>query len=292
MTRPRGFAHWEPKPDTIDLLRQVNGVLQRYREHLPLTVRQVFYSLVATYGYDKTEKAYARLCEHLVRARRAGYIKFEDLRDDGVNTVGGFGYSGPSHFVRSVERWASDYERDVQIGQDVYVELWCEAEGMMPQLERAVEMYTVPVYSSGGFLSVTATYETAKRALKRDVPTVLLHIGDYDPSGESIFTALAEDVSAFVQDRGGDAPIPIRVALTEAQVEHHNLPTAPPKRSDSRSVTWHGETCQCESLPPDVLADYARLAVEREIDTSLVEEIRAEEAVERDDLIEKVRGLL
>lgn len=292
MTRPRGFAGWEPRDDTVALLAQVNGVLNRYREHLPLTVRQVFYSLVASYGYDKTEKAYARLCEHLVRARRAGYIKFEDLRDDGVNTTGGFGFASPKHFVDSMVYQANEYERDVQRGQDVYVELWCEAEGMMPQLERAVEMYTVPVYSSGGFLSVTATYETAKRALERSVPTVLLHIGDYDPSGESIFTALAEDVAAFVNDRGGEPVIPRRVALTEWQVEHHNLPTSPPKRSDSRSVNWDGETCQCESLPPDVLADYARRAVEAEIDVDLVADIRAEELVERDMLVEKVKGLL
>lgn len=292
MARARGFADWDPKPQTLRLLHDVNTVLDTYRDHLPLTVRQVFYRLVATTGYDKTEQAYARLCEALVRARRAGYINFEDLRDDGVNRAGGYAYSSPAHFVEAIENLAVNYERNVQDGQDVYVELWCEAAGMMPQLERAVAMYTVPVYSAGGFLSVTATYEIAVRAMKRGVPTILLHIGDYDPSGESIFTALAEDVGQFCEDRGFDAPEAIRVALTARQVERHSLPTAPPKRSDSRTATWVGGTCQCESLPPDLLAMYARTAVENEIDTALVEEIREDEVAERETLVEKVRGLL
>lgn len=292
MTRARGFAAWEPKPATLRLLRDVLDVLDTYRDHLPLTVRQVFYRLVATTGYDKTEQAYARLCEHLVRARRAGYIRFEDLRDDGVSRVGGYGYTSPEHFVEAITLHAEGYERDVQDGQDVFVELWCEAAGMMPQLRRAVEEYTVPVYSAGGFLSVTATYEIAQRALNRDVRTILLHIGDYDPSGESIFTALSEDVGAFVEDRGGEAPEAVRVALTKRQVDEHSLPTAPAKRSDSRSATWIGGTCQCESLPPDLLALYARQAVELEIDTALVEEIREDQAIEREMLVAKVRGLL
>lgn len=40
----------------------------------PLTVRQIFYRLVGTAGYDKAELAYDRLCVHLVKARRAGII--------------------------------------------------------------------------------------------------------------------------------------------------------------------------------------------------------------------------
>ena len=44
-TRPRGFADWNPRPDTLALVGQVQAVLDEYREHLPLTVRQVFYRL-------------------------------------------------------------------------------------------------------------------------------------------------------------------------------------------------------------------------------------------------------
>ncbi len=69
-TRPRGFAPWSPQAATLTLLGQVRAVLAEYRDHLPLTIRQIFYRLVGAHGYDKTEQAYGRLCEHLNRARR------------------------------------------------------------------------------------------------------------------------------------------------------------------------------------------------------------------------------
>ena len=43
------------------LLGQVEAVLDEYADYLPLTVRQIFYRLVGAYGYEKTERAYARL---------------------------------------------------------------------------------------------------------------------------------------------------------------------------------------------------------------------------------------
>src|SRR5262245_20951426 len=82
--RPRGFAAWNPKPETQEVLGQVQQVLDQYRDHLPLTARQIFYRLVGAFGYDKTERAYARLCEYLVKARRAQMISFDVIRDDGT----------------------------------------------------------------------------------------------------------------------------------------------------------------------------------------------------------------
>ena len=67
-TRPRGFASWSPRQETLELLARVNAVLGEYQDHLPLTLRQIFYRLVGAHGYEKTEQAYARLGEHLVRA--------------------------------------------------------------------------------------------------------------------------------------------------------------------------------------------------------------------------------
>jgi hypothetical protein len=45
--------------------------VDEYEAQLPLTVRQIFYRLVGDHGYEKTERAYSRLTEHLVRACRA-----------------------------------------------------------------------------------------------------------------------------------------------------------------------------------------------------------------------------
>ena len=106
------------------------------------------------------------------------------------------------------------------------LELWCEAAGMAPQLARVADIFSVPVFSTGGFASLTTVRQIADRALDRDVPTVLLHVGDYDPSGESIFELIAVDAAAFVE---ADRPIrtleliPRRVALVAAQVAAYEL---------------------------------------------------------------------
>src|SRR5262249_56679661 len=86
-TRRRGFAPWSPGQETLELLARVNAVLGEYQDHLPLTLRQIFYRLVGAHGYEKTEQAYARLGEHLVRARRARLVPMEAIRDDGGTTI-------------------------------------------------------------------------------------------------------------------------------------------------------------------------------------------------------------
>ena len=297
MARPKGYAAWEPKDETRALLGQVVQVLEEYRDHLPLTVRQIFYRLVGQYGYDKTERAYARLCEHLVRARRARLIPFDSIRDDGTIVWEPQQWTNVADFWDQVERKERHARRDRIQDQPVRVELWCEAAGMVPQLARVAFRYSVPVYSTGGFSSVTVTHEIAQRALDDDRPTVFLHVGDYDPSGESIFEAMSLDAWTFVaqtrmrewhdqgldtperrervgemQGGGGDGPgrRPGWVAPTEAPGEEDGPPAGPPKRSDTRSRTWSGlDTCQAEAMPPDLLAEVVEAAIQDELDLDL-----------------------
>lgn len=267
--RPKGYATWRPQAKSKALLVQIEAVFAEYADYLPLTVRQIFYRLVGAFGYDKTEQAYERLGNLLVRARRARLVGFDAIRDDGVTTFSADWYAGIESFHDETARRARAYRLDRQAGQSKRIELWCEAAGMLPQLARVADAFSVPVFSSGGFSSLTAVRLIADRALAIERPTLLLHVGDFDPSGESIFEALAQDAAAFVEDDRVIAPQRIhaaRVALTSEQVDAHELPTAPPKRSDSRSHSWAGETCQLEALPPDVLATLVRGAIEDNID--------------------------
>jgi hypothetical protein len=286
--RPRGYADWRPQARTKALLLKIEAVIDEYEPYLPLTVRQVFYRLVASHGYEKTEPAYKRLGEHLNRARRAGLIPFETIRDDGVITHRVDFYAGVEDFWDDAVIRARRYRRNRQEGQSVRVELWCEAAGMLGQLSRVTSEYSVPVYSCGGFSSLTANYGVAQRALDRTQPTVLLHVGDHDPSGQAIFEAMAEDAAAFARaDRithnlGIEAQ---RVALTAEQVSRYELPTAPPKKSDGRSARWRGQTCQLEALAPDQLADIVRHAIEGRLDLERFEDQVAAEEADRRDLL-------
>lgn len=78
--RPKGFSDWQPQGKTKGILDNVLAVIEEYRDELPLTLRQVFYRLVAQYDYDKTDLSYKRLGNLIVRARRAQIVPFGDDR--------------------------------------------------------------------------------------------------------------------------------------------------------------------------------------------------------------------
>jgi hypothetical protein len=286
-SRPRGYADWRPQLKSRVILDQVQLVLAEYQDHLPITVRQVFYRLVGAHGYPKTEKAYKNLCELMGRARRARVIDFSDVRDDGTTVWDQTWWESPDHFVDSIRGQVDHYQRDRQQGQDYRLELWCEAAGMMPQLARIASRYSIPVYTAGGFLSLSAIRHVVDRARNRNHATVLLHVGDRDPSGESIFTAFIEDAQAFLKkDRllFLQEIIPERVAVTREQIEAYRLDTSPPKASDSRSANFDGDTCQVEALAPDDLAFEVDMAIRGWIDIERWQVEVEQEAQDRIDI--------
>lgn len=276
VTRVRGMAPWEPKSKTLPLLRNVDEVLEQYAEQLPLTLRQIFYRLVAAYRFEKTEKAYASLGETINRARRARVIEFTAIRDDGVTARWPREFVSPEQFWDMVNKEVEDFELSAQEGQRQYLEIWVEAAGMVPQaFDAANPKYGLPVFSSSGFDSTTAKYDAACRFLERDRPTVVLHVGDYDPSGIALFEAAREDVTAFYSELGGsDPPQFVRAAVTPEQIERFQLETAPPKAKDKRSAFTDTRTVQAEALPPDLLQAEIVAAIEPFIDQDVLREQR------------------
>ena len=293
--RPRRYiASYRPRTDTLALLDAVRAVLDEYQEHWPLTVRQVFYRLIGAHGFDKSEAFYGRLCHHLANARRGGVIPFDAIRDDGVTTVRMDRYADADDFLIQQRQRASRYRRDLMATQPLHIEVWCEASGMIVQLASVAHRYSVNVYSSSGFDFLTAKKNVADRICDAGKPAVILHLGDYDPSGESIFRSVAEDVTAFVSADRPNALVEVefrRVALTREQVARYRLPTAPAKATDSRSKAWSGETCQLEALSPSQIAAILDEAIVGLIDTDRLDDDEKAEAAERADLTRLLIGV-
>lgn len=91
MARPKGFAPWSPQPDTEVVVAQVPQVLDDYREHLP-----------------QDQAAYDRLDACFVRARRAGMISFEHIRDDGVTVETPFAWDSGEQLIETFGRDIED----------------------------------------------------------------------------------------------------------------------------------------------------------------------------------------
>lgn len=281
--RPRGYIEdYRVYAKTQALLDQARAVLEEYTDYWPLTCRQIFYRMVGAHGYPKDEAAYGRLCHHLANARRGRLIPYDAIRDDGVTTYRRDHFDDRDCFIRHVRQLGERYTRNKLAGQELHIEVWCEAAGMLPQLDSVAEPFSVRAYSSGGFDSLTAKKDLADRIVRIGKPAVILHLGDFDPSGESIFDSVAQDVAAFVEADRRHGLITVdfeRVALTREQVAAYDLPTAPPKATDTRSKSWTGGTCQLEALPPNVIAEILEEAMWRHIDpVRYLEDVEAQKA--------------
>jgi hypothetical protein len=144
---------------------------------------------------------------------------------------------------------------------------------MLPQIERLVEHYNIPVQPSGGFDSVTAKHDLS--AFLGEWPaTEVLHIGDYDWHGREIYRNIQDDVPALARDAGLYMPTFTRLAVTAEQIEEHDLP----------GDIDDPEKVQAEALPPDVLADIVGNAIADRLDRIEFGRVLDEEAEIRHEL--------
>jgi len=296
MTRVKGFADWRPQKRTQVLLVDIEAVLKEYREYLPLTVRQVFYRLVGK-GHPKTERFYESVQEKCNRARRCGLIPFSWIRDDGVSRRGGETLTycdSPLGYYQTHDELHNYYRRRWHADQPAFVSVLCEAAGMVPMLARVADRCRVPVASSSGFDSLTvkhALYSEARVRMEAfDQTTILLHLGDHDPSGVSLHESMAEDFDAFALDHYYDPLIELRrVALTPAQIVRYRIEPDPEgvKPSDSRSKSFIRRglepAAQLEAIPPDTLITLVREEIEGALD---MEALRASQERERQERAE------
>jgi hypothetical protein len=240
MPMPCDVSH---RPDWPALLTQAAAIVNGY--DTLVTLRQLFYRLVAALLLPNTTNAYKSLSKYTAEARRAG--TFPALIDRG-RTIHRFQtFSNPAE----ARRWLQAiYRRDRTEGQSYSVYLGVEKAGIVEQLREWFGDLGVPVLALGGYGSqtyvdeVVADVETTKR------PAVLLYAGDHDASGEDMDRDFTARTDRWDQVR--------RVALTAAQVEQYALPPQPGKETNSRArgfVERHGRLVQVEldALPPDVL---------------------------------------
>jgi hypothetical protein len=313
-----GYKPYAPQRFTESVLIAARNVLVEYEAwDRALTVRQVFYRLVQEVGYDKSESAYDSLTGYISRARRAAMharlnggdendepwlIPFGWIRDDKGYTEEPVSYESADDFLAAMRRAAEQMNLNRQEGQPEVIELWCEAQGMAPLITELVAPFGIRVSSGGGYDSVTAKHDLAKRVARRameDRPTRVLHVGDFDPSGEGMYETLRDDVDAMLNDLGIPGWYTVeRLALTEEQVVALSVETAPPKPKDSRTRAFIDKhpairsvlgtddiAAQLEALTPPDLTTLIRTAVEERIDTDAYEEIQEREAKVRKDIL-------
>jgi hypothetical protein len=238
-----------------------------------VTLRQLFYRLVSALLIPNEKYAYSRLSELTARARREdGFPDLIDLRR-GIHRRLFF------EDRRGALRWLRDvYGLDRTLGQPVSLYLGLEKEGLKGLLTSWFDPLGIPILPTGGYASQSFVKEVQQDIIRQGRPAVLLNASDFDPSGEDIERDFIERVGLF--DRVE------RVALTEAQVLHYDLPPMLGKATDSRASAFrarYGRLVQVEldALPVDVLQDLFRAAIDREWDVTHYRRVLAREARQR-----------
>jgi hypothetical protein len=225
------------------LLAQAATIVHSY--DTLVTLRQLFYRLVAEQLLPNSTNAYKALSRYTAKARRAG--TFPALMDRGRTIYRFQTFRGPA----AARRWLQAiYRRDRTEGQPVSVYLGVEKAGIVEQLREWFGDRGVPVLALGGYGSQTYVDTVVADVEQTARPAVLLYAGDFDPSGEDIDRDFTARTACWDQVR--------RVALTAAQVAQYALPPQPGKATDSRArgfVARHGRLVQVEldALPPDIL---------------------------------------
>jgi hypothetical protein len=255
----------------------VQVILEEYAEQCPLTVRQIYYVMIGRFGFAK-DKGFATQLYRIVNdARRTGMIPMDAIRDDGAVEESSFSYDGEVHFFDVVEVMAKEFRLDRQRGQSRRLVLWCEAAGMVPQLKRVVDQFGIPVVSGGGYDSTTEKHRLG-RDWSREGATTVLHVGDFDLHGLSIFRALSEDIGAFAEHYGGDVEF-VRIAITPAQADALDLVGEELTKEELKCPNWRWRhRYQAEALDPRQLATVVREAVAERWDDEAHSIVLSEEA--------------
>jgi hypothetical protein len=244
--------------DWPKILEQAAQIVQNY--DTGVTLRQLFYRLVAAELLPNTTVAYHTLSSRTAAARRQG--GFPALLDRTREIHRHIFFSNPSEARVYL---AAIYRRDRTEGQQEAVYLGVEKHGIVAQLEAWFSDYGLRILALGGYSSQTYVDEIASDAQEDGRPAVLIYAGDWDASGEDITRDFLERCPVFSKA--------VRVALSAKQVEKYRLPEAPGKTTDTRAAGFirrHGRLAQVEldALPPDTLRELYTAELGKHMDLS------------------------
>jgi len=277
---------------SLDYVEQVNEILEGLREYWPLTLRQVYYQLVSRLVIKNALNEYKKLSRNLAKARLKGLVPWEALEDRARDRLDSDGWWDGSHFLREeMDQFLRDYRRDLLQSQTVALEIWIEKDALSRICYQVAFDYCIPVVVARGFSSVSFLDECRHRVKQnaaRDQQTVILYFGDMDPSGWAMLPAMMETLQ---EEMGlGSLVQGIRCALTPAQIEEYRLPRDPEalKPTDSRAKKYMQQfgdlAVELDALPPALLEERVREAIEEQLDLSLFEAERVRQEVERERL--------
>lgn len=255
------------KTKTLQQIDRMNGIIEEYLDMgYTLTVRQLFYQLVARDIIPNNEKSYKQTTSIVNDARIAGLIDWDAIEDRTRSFEQRSRWSRPQDILSASAR---QYHTDPWATQDKRLFLVVEKEALVGVFQRVCHQYDVPLLAARGYPSASVMREFAKREIEEnpDKDILVLHFGDHDPSGIDMTRDLEDRFELF--GHGGDFTLK-RMALNYDQIEELKPPPNPAKATDARFVNYRKRfgvsSWELDALPPTVLSEMAEKEVLRHID--------------------------
>jgi hypothetical protein len=280
--------HFQAK--TTALINHANAIIGEYqRRGFTLTLRQLYYQLIARALIDNKQSEYKRLGDVIKNGRRSGLIDWEAIEDRTRNVRGSPSWDSPAGVVAAA---AEQYREDLWRGQDFRPEVWIEKDALLGVIEGVCDEYRVPYFACRGNNSESEQYKAGKRfeaQIESGLTPIVLHLGDHDPNGLDMTRDNRDRLAMFAR-RGVEVR---RLALNKDQIERFRPPPNFAKETDSRYAAYadsFGTECwELDALDPVVIAELIRTEVEGMIDPDLSNAAKDEEAANR-TLLEATSG--
>lgn len=280
----RAYTHTSFEKSSKRTIEVVNTMIDTYAaQGLRMSVRQVYYQLVATGVIPNTLQSYKRLASILNNARLAGLTDWDAIEDRNREIVGRSRWNSGQQMLDSS---AAGYHQDMWYQQDHRVFIVIEKAALIGVMESLSSAYDIPLLAARGFPSVSIVREMALEhigpALDTGQRVLVLHLGDHDPSGIDMTRDLEQRFDLFLDAEGFDMDMfrLERIALNMPQVEELKPPPNPAKITDSRYVNYKKqfgeESWELDALNPLYLQTLVRDFVKPLIDTKKWAETEAE----------------
>lgn len=258
---------------TVALIEKVNGIVAEYvAQGYRLTVRQLYYQLVARDIIPNTERSYKNTVRMVNDGRLAGLIDWDAIEDRTRDFIERAHWSSGKEILDSC---AKQFHMDMWQGQEYRVFVLVEKEALAGVLERSCRELDIPLLAARGYPSASVLREFANERLRHtgEQPVVILHLGDHDPSGIDMTRDLEERLRLLSKAKHSFALE--RIALNMDQVEELNPPPNPAKVTDSRfegyAELYGDESWELDALSPAYLNDLVTRHAAEYIDRPLWE---------------------
>jgi hypothetical protein len=230
------------KPSTMRLIAKMQAIILEYQaQGFVLTVRQLYYQLVARAEIENTLNDYKRVASILNDAKLAGYLDWDAIEDRTREFSAQTRWKSGKSIVQAAH---DSFHMDMWKGQETRVFVIVEKEALVGVLEPVCRRYDVPLLAARGFPSGSVLREFAVEQilpalLDEDQYVRVLHLGDHDPSGIDMSRDLRERLELFCELDGDnyfhqDKFALNRIALTMDQVREQKPPRNPAKDTDAR----------------------------------------------------------